>query len=126
MEPGAVVCRVARCFVRFGSFQVRSGRLRWTGGRVGNVKCTGLTKHVAAAVMRLPTSLAAAACCAWRPPNGRSSAAAVRAHLTFSSACLPQCLQLPAARGGEELGMVRQLADYVIRHHYPHLQGQGL
>lgn len=34
-------------------------------------------------------------------------------------------LQLPAARGGAELGLARQLADYVVRHCYPHLQGKG-
>jgi len=48
-EPGAVVCRVARSFIRFGSFQ------------------------------------------------------------------------LPASRGGEDSVLVKQVADYVIKHHYPHL-----
>ena len=51
MEPGAVVCRVAPCWVRFGTFQ------------------------------------------------------------------------LPASRGDVQLLMVQHLADYVIRHHYPHLEG---
>ena len=32
--------------------------------------------------------------------------------------------QLPASRGGVEVDMVKVLADYVIRHHYPHLQGE--
>ena len=50
-EPGAVVCRVAPSFVRFGTFQ------------------------------------------------------------------------LPASRGGEELKLVKLTADYVIKHHYPELQG---
>lgn len=31
--------------------------------------------------------------------------------------------QLPALRGGDQLPLVRALADHVIRHHYPHLQG---
>jgi serine/tyrosine/threonine adenylyltransferase len=31
--------------------------------------------------------------------------------------------QLPSTRGPEDLPLVRQLADYVIRHHYPHLEG---
>ncbi|GAB4819866.1 hypothetical protein N2152v2_006912 [Parachlorella kessleri] len=53
LEPGAVVCRVARCFVRFGTFQ------------------------------------------------------------------------LPATRGDGQTAMVNQLADYVIKHHYPHLQGRS-
>lgn len=48
-EPGAVVCRVARSFIRFGSFQ------------------------------------------------------------------------LPASRGGEDSVLVKQVADYVIKHHYPHI-----
>ncbi|KAK9809076.1 hypothetical protein WJX72_008987 [[Myrmecia] bisecta] len=52
LEPGAVVCRVSRSFVRFGSFQ------------------------------------------------------------------------LPASRGGMEVELVRTLADFVIRHHYPHLEGR--
>lgn len=52
-EPGAVVCRVARSFVRFGTFQ------------------------------------------------------------------------LPSARGGEQLGLVRRVADHVIRRHYPHLNGDN-
>ena len=34
--------------------------------------------------------------------------------------------QLPAMRGGDQLPLVRMLADYVIRHHYPHLQGACL
>eukprot|EP00897_Mesotaenium_endlicherianum_P007828 jgi/Mesen1/7073/ME000369S06402 len=51
MEPGAVVCRVAPSFLRFGSFQ------------------------------------------------------------------------LPASRGGLEKDLVRMLADYAIRHHFPHLEG---
>ncbi|KAK9822912.1 hypothetical protein WJX74_003732 [Apatococcus lobatus] len=51
MEPGAVVCRVSPCWVRFGTFQ------------------------------------------------------------------------LPASRGDVQLLMVQHLADYVIRHHYPHLEG---
>lgn len=51
MEPGAVVCRVARSFVRFGSFQ------------------------------------------------------------------------LPVSRGSGEAPLVRLLADYTIRHHFPHLLG---
>ena len=34
--------------------------------------------------------------------------------------------QLPAMRGGDQLPLVRELADYVIRHHYPHLQGARL
>jgi uncharacterized protein YdiU (UPF0061 family) len=55
LEPGAVVCRVAPSFVRFGTFQ------------------------------------------------------------------------LPAERGGEEREMVKLLADYVIRHHFPHLEdGPGI
>ncbi|KAL4433856.1 hypothetical protein ABPG75_000297 [Micractinium tetrahymenae] len=49
LEPGAVVCRVSRSFVRFGTFQ------------------------------------------------------------------------LPVTRGGDDMGLVSLLADYVIRHHYPHL-----
>lgn len=48
-EPGAVVCRVSKSFVRFGTFQ------------------------------------------------------------------------LPVTRGGDDIGLVSLLADYVIRHHYPHL-----
>eukprot|EP00210_Caulerpa_lentillifera_P001824 g1754.t1 len=48
-EPGAVVCRVAPSFIRFGTFQ------------------------------------------------------------------------LPASRGGNQLPMIKQLTDWVIRHHYPHL-----
>lgn len=31
--------------------------------------------------------------------------------------------QLPAIRGGDQIAMVPPLADYVIRHHYSHLQG---
>lgn len=31
--------------------------------------------------------------------------------------------QLPVSRGEEEVGLVKQLADYVIRHHYSHLEG---
>lgn len=32
--------------------------------------------------------------------------------------------QLPASRGGSETMLVQALADYVIKHHYPHLKGQ--
>ena len=32
--------------------------------------------------------------------------------------------QLPAMRGGDQLPLVRTLADYVIRHLYPHLEGE--
>jgi uncharacterized protein YdiU (UPF0061 family) len=32
--------------------------------------------------------------------------------------------QLPSTRP-EDLGLVRRLADYTIRHHYPHLEGEG-
>lgn len=49
-EPGAVVCRVAPSFLRFGSYQIH------------------------------------------------------------------------ASRGKEDLGLVRTLADYTIRHHFPHLE----
>ncbi|PRW57632.1 seleno O isoform B [Chlorella sorokiniana] len=49
LEPGAVVCRVAKSFIRFGTFQ------------------------------------------------------------------------LPATRGPNEVGLVRIVADYVLKHHYPHL-----
>jgi len=52
-EPGAVVCRVAPSFVRFGTFQ------------------------------------------------------------------------LPVSRGDADVGLVKQAADYVIRHHYPHLKGDA-
>ncbi|QDZ23314.1 UPF0061 domain-containing protein [Chloropicon primus] len=52
LEKGAVVCRLAPCFVRFGTFQ------------------------------------------------------------------------LPAVRGGEEVGLVRKLADYVIKHHFKDLEGE--
>ena len=52
-EPGAIVCRVAPSFVRFGTFQ------------------------------------------------------------------------LPASRGGDQLPLVKATADYVIKHHYPGLQGRG-
>ena len=31
--------------------------------------------------------------------------------------------QLPASRGGLQPDLVKIVADYVIRHHYPHLQG---
>lgn len=31
--------------------------------------------------------------------------------------------QLPVSRGEHQVGLVKQLADYVIRHHYSHLQG---
>ena len=31
--------------------------------------------------------------------------------------------QLPASRGSDEAPLVRLLADYVIRHHFPHLLG---
>ena len=31
--------------------------------------------------------------------------------------------QLPASRSGGDLPLVRLLADYVIRRHFPHLQG---
>jgi uncharacterized protein YdiU (UPF0061 family) len=35
--------------------------------------------------------------------------------------------QLPAERGGEERALVKLLADYVIRHHFPHLEdGPGI
>ena len=34
--------------------------------------------------------------------------------------------QLPALRGGDQLPLVRQLADYVIRHLYSHLDGDLL
>jgi uncharacterized protein YdiU (UPF0061 family) len=30
--------------------------------------------------------------------------------------------QIHATRGKEDLKIVRQLADYTIRHHYPHLE----
>ncbi|CAK0779519.1 hypothetical protein CVIRNUC_004792 [Coccomyxa viridis] len=33
--------------------------------------------------------------------------------------------QLPAMRGGDQLPLVRTLADYVIRHLYPHLEGKA-
>jgi uncharacterized protein YdiU (UPF0061 family) len=33
--------------------------------------------------------------------------------------------QLPSTRP-EDLGLVRQLADYTIRHHYPHLEGNRI
>lgn len=33
--------------------------------------------------------------------------------------------QLPALRGGDQLELVRKLADYIIRHHYSHLSGEG-
>ncbi|KAK9915711.1 hypothetical protein WJX75_003009 [Coccomyxa subellipsoidea] len=32
--------------------------------------------------------------------------------------------QLPAIRGGDQIALIAPLADYVIRHHYPHLQGR--
>ena len=32
--------------------------------------------------------------------------------------------QLPASRGGDETALIRQLADYVIKHNYPHLAGK--
>lgn len=32
--------------------------------------------------------------------------------------------QLPSSRGGDETALVRQLADYVIKHNYPHLEGE--
>ncbi|CAL8469913.1 g9455 [Coccomyxa elongata] len=32
--------------------------------------------------------------------------------------------QLPAIRGGDQLALVTPLADYVIRHHYSHLEGR--
>ena len=53
MEPGAVVCRVAPSFIRFGTFQ------------------------------------------------------------------------LPSTRGPVEMGLVKTVLDYVIRHHYSHLQGKN-
>ena len=31
--------------------------------------------------------------------------------------------QLPASRGGMDQDLVKVLADYIIKHHYPHLQG---
>lgn len=34
--------------------------------------------------------------------------------------------QLPAMRGGDQLPLVRQLADYVTKHLYPHLEGELL
>ncbi len=34
--------------------------------------------------------------------------------------------QLPALRGGDQLPLVRQLADYVIKHLYSHLEGDQL
>lgn len=34
--------------------------------------------------------------------------------------------QLPASRGGSETMLVQALADYVIKHHYPHLKGELL
>ncbi len=34
--------------------------------------------------------------------------------------------QLPALRGGDQLPLVRQLADYVIKHLYSHLEGTPL
>ncbi|EIE25715.1 UPF0061-domain-containing protein [Coccomyxa subellipsoidea C-169] len=33
--------------------------------------------------------------------------------------------QLPAMRGGDQLPLIAPLADYIIRHHYPHLEGAG-
>ncbi|MED6130877.1 hypothetical protein PIB30_004740 [Stylosanthes scabra] len=52
-EPGAIVCRVAQSFLRFGSYQIH------------------------------------------------------------------------AARGNEDLGIVRDLADYAIRHHFPHIENMS-
>ena len=34
--------------------------------------------------------------------------------------------QLPASRGETQWPLVKTLADYVIRHHYPHIQGAPL
>ena len=31
--------------------------------------------------------------------------------------------QLPASRGGAETPLVQATADYIIKHHFPHLQG---
>ena len=33
--------------------------------------------------------------------------------------------QLPVSRGQEQVHLVQKLADYVIGHHYPHLDGQS-
>lgn len=34
--------------------------------------------------------------------------------------------QLPSTRGPDDLPLVQQLADYTIRHHYAHLEGQSV
>ena len=34
--------------------------------------------------------------------------------------------QLPASRGGDELKLVKELADWVIKYHFPHLEGSHL
>jgi len=52
-EPGAIVCRVAQSFLRFGSYQIH------------------------------------------------------------------------ASRGKEDLGIIRTLADYAIRHHFPHIENMN-
>jgi uncharacterized protein YdiU (UPF0061 family) len=32
--------------------------------------------------------------------------------------------QLPATRGGDEMRLVKMTADYVIKHHYSHLESE--
>ncbi len=32
--------------------------------------------------------------------------------------------QLPVARAPDDLPLIQMLADYIIKHHYPHLEGE--
>lgn len=101
LEPGAVVCRVSKSFVRFGSFQLPVTRC-------GEVGVGGRPPAEPAATRAGPISRAGAA----MPAATRSTHRSRPRLLAF------------LCRGKDEMGMVGLLADYVIRHHYPHLQGE--
>lgn len=97
-----MVCRSLPSFLRFGSFQLPLGTDGFQqedhtyGQRISRVFRSGNPRKEPGAVV-----------C-------RASPSFVR----FGS------FQLPSTRP-DDLPLVQQLADYVIQHHYPHLEGRA-
>lgn len=128
-EPGAVVCRVSRSFVRFGTFQLPVTRCAPSAAAGGGpaalpsprtASCPAPSAVCPAAVL-LAQQCGCQPLCRLLPACWLAGVAASTTPL-LPSACsgLLAMLRVPCS-GGDDMGLVTLLADYVIRHHYSHL-----
>ena len=113
-----MVCRGSPCWVRFGTFQVRPALIT----DYLCFSCVSVSDGPTLSIRNFSRVLFTSFTeCSWS--EMRHSGFDPGRSMFLRPGSMP--LQLPSTRP-DDVKLVRQLADYVIRHHYSHLEGAQL